>query len=215
VALLLTIVSTWLGSMFVYSAGLKLARYDGAASLVTGYRVLPRPVASAAGFLLPWLELLAGGGLLVAIYPLGPALAVSLGTVFAYSSFRVLLRGDDVPCGCTGNVHDRVNRTTLVRALVIASCGAFVLIAGRSGFDAFPVPAVAAVTLASLLPAGLDVYGRVRHHRLLRQRRERERQEIVRLTNQVLAAPPAAAGPSSEPVPGARLATGAGGGGRH
>lgn len=110
----------WLGSLFVYSAGLKLAQHDHGRSSVKGYKLLPARLATPAGLLLPWVELLTALSLLLGrFYPLGPLLGAFLGTSFASSSFAVLRQKADVPCGCTGNIDDRVSRTTFIRGLAL------------------------------------------------------------------------------------------------
>ncbi len=57
----------WLGTMFVYSAALKLAHYDQAGRTVTPYCVAPQRLEGAAGFALPWAELFAAASLLLAV----------------------------------------------------------------------------------------------------------------------------------------------------
>lgn len=127
-ARLATVFRLWLSSMFIYSAGLKLASYDRAGSLVKAYKLLPQPVATVAGFALPWTELLTAMSLLLGrLYPLGPLSSASLGASFAYGSYDVLRRKADVPCGCTGQSRDRVDRTTLVRACAITVSSLLIL----------------------------------------------------------------------------------------
>lgn len=121
-ALIAMIIMAWLGSMFVYSAGLKIAHYDTASSLIKPYRVLPPRIGVVAGLVLPFVELLTGILLLLGfLFPTGPMLGVILGITFAYASFRVLRRGANIPCGCAGATQDRVTWTTFIRALFITA----------------------------------------------------------------------------------------------
>lgn len=184
-----TAARAWLGSLFIYSAGLKLAHYNRAGSLVREYDMLPKPLATIAGFALPWAELLTAMSLLLArLYPLGPLLGASLGTSFAFGSFHVLRRKADVPCGCTGKAQDRVDRTTLMRALAITSCSLLVLRAHRHNDARLPLVAVVAASSASVLPGGLALYQRVRHARLRKERLRRTQHMVVKAT-ELLATP--------------------------
>ncbi len=184
------IVAVWLGTMFVYSAALKLARYDRARNVVKPYRVLPPPVASAAGLLLPWFEL--STGLLILFgwwFPLGPLLGAALGACFAAGSSMVLLRGDEVPCGCTGNAQERVTTATLSRALLIAGTSVTLLATGRSrGSVSLPFPVLGLLALLSILPALLGIQRDFRAARRERRQARHTRDEIVRL-QAVLSAP--------------------------
>ncbi len=115
------------------------------------------------GFLLPWAELVAGLFLLLGfLFPAGPLVAAALGASFAYASFRVLRRGADVPCGCTGNAKDRVNRTTLIRGAFITASSLFLLSADGLNPSPLSLALVAILILASLLPAAVGAYRRVR-----------------------------------------------------
>lgn len=177
------VIRAWLGSMFIYSAGLKLAHYDRAGFRVTAYDVLPRSMATAAGFALPWAELLTATSLLIGrLYPLGPLLGASLGSSFAYGSFRVLRRKADVPCGCDGGTRDRVDRATLARALAITSSSLLVLGVGKHNHASIPTKAVTAVSLGSLLPAGMTLYQRRRHAQLRRQHQRYIHSMVVQAT---------------------------------
>lgn len=123
------LLTVWLGTMFVYSAGLKFTRYDRAHSLLAPYRILPRRLAAAAGLALPWAELLAGLLLLLDLLaPGGPLLSLFLGASFAYAAASALLRRAKVPCGCTGSDRDAVGRATLLRALTIVASSSLLLV---------------------------------------------------------------------------------------
>lgn len=182
-AFVFMIVRAWLGSMFVYSAGLKLARFDRRRSLVKSYRILPTSVASLVDFVLPWAELLAGVSLLFGqSYPVGPLLGALLGSSFTYASSIVLLRKEDVQCGCTGTTQDRVNRITLTRALSITLGSLLLLSIGQRWDVAAPASLAVPVIVLALLPGGLALYHRARHLQLHRKRAQRNQEEIARLT---------------------------------
>jgi uncharacterized membrane protein YphA (DoxX/SURF4 family) len=182
-AFVFMIVRAWLGSMFVYSAGLKLAHFDRRQPLVKPYRILPTPIASTLDFVLPWAELLAGVSLLFGHpYSLGPSLGALLGTSFTYASSIVLLRKDDIQCGCTGTTKDRVSWITLARALSITFSSLLILGVGQRWDIAAPGSFAVPILLLALLPGGLALYHRVRNLQLQKKRVQRNKEEIARVT---------------------------------
>ncbi len=181
--LIYLILTVWLGTLFVYSAGLKFVRYEKAGSSIRPYAILPRGIDSVIGFILPWVEALTGIFLLINIlFPIGPLLAAALGTSFVFASSCVLQRGTQIPCGCTGGTKDRVTRTTLVRAMFITASSLLLLY--RDGFEPVPLPLtlIVLLILASLLPSAMAAFWRFRaiqrrqvHVRYLQKELERAR----------------------------------------
>jgi putative oxidoreductase len=169
--------------MFLYAGAVKLARYDHSGLIVARYKILPEPIASALGLVLPWVEVFAGVVLLFGRFgPAGPALSTLLGLAFAYASSAVLRRGDDAPCGCSGGTEDRVTWATLARALLIACCGLMLLAIDWNTVHRAPVAVAVAVTLAALLPGGVILERRLRHARLHREQMLYAQEEVARLT---------------------------------
>jgi Methylamine utilisation protein MauE len=196
-------LTVWLGSMFVYSAGMKLAQYSRAGGLLTPYAVLPRQLSVPAGYLLPWAELTAGALLLLGVlYPMGPLLAIGLATAFGYGSARVLSRGVRVPCGCTSG-GDPVTRQTVVRAVAIATAGVYLL---GTQPPQLSVPAVAALLVLSLLPAVFSTRTRLQQA-ARRAAAEREHASQLAHYRQVFAAQPRSGAPAA-PQRGTRERTG-------
>jgi hypothetical protein len=183
---ILTIASLWLGSMFLYSGAIKLARYDHVGVFVQQYDVLPPKLGYGVGLTLPWVEL-AAGVLFVTSWtnPVGPILGVGLGASFASAAFRVLRRNVDVPCGCGGYTDERVSKTTLSRGVVIAS---FSLLLVAAGPVSLPPTVIAAVISLSVVPGGIVVYRRLRRARAQHERIQQKKAEVARLTS-VLANP--------------------------
>lgn len=177
-----TIARVWLGSMFFYTAGLKLVWYDRNGCHVKAYQLLHESLAPTVGFLLMFAEFLTGITLFTGwFFPLGPLLGTLLGASFAYASLKVLMRKGDVPCGCAGTSKSRVNWTTLIRALCIVAFCVFVFLFDQRGGVVFQPAAIFLVILISLLPAGLALLNRMRSIRLYRQRVQRDKEEIARL----------------------------------
>jgi hypothetical protein len=187
--MLFAIVRVWLGSMFVYSAGLKLAQYDRRRSFVKAYKILPASMAPFVDLMLPWAELL--GGLLLLLrygHPVGPLLTFVLGTAFAYASGRVLRMKEAVPCGCTGNTRDRVTWVTFARALAVAVGSLLLLAPDLSGGTTLPSFMTGLIVLVALLPGGRASFFHIRQAQALKKRRQENEEEIKRLSR-LLATP--------------------------
>src|ERR1051326_7678582 len=109
--------------MFLYSGAMKFAAYRVATRSIRNYKLLPRVAADAAGSVLPFAEVGAGSTLLANRgYPLAAAARALLGTAVLIASLHRFRLRIDVACGCTGGlVDERVNLTTVARALVILS----------------------------------------------------------------------------------------------
>lgn len=190
---LVRLTRLWLGSLFVYSAGLKFAYYDHVGDSVVEYGLLPRRVAVGAGWLLPWIELLAGTSLLSArLYPFGHLLAIGLGTSFSGSSYVVLRSKAEIPCGCTGRSDDRVSGETLARGLGIVLCALLSLCMEREPKAEFGTARMLGIVGVFLLPGAWAASWRVRHHRAYR-RKSKQTEEIINELTRVLAARPSGA----------------------
>jgi hypothetical protein len=147
------VAELWLSSLFAYSAALKLVRHRGAPTTLAQYKLLPSGLLAPLGYGLPWIELSVATAILVpATSRAGAAGAAVFGLAVAVLAFDALSRRTDVPCGCTGATHDRITTVTVVRGLVIAGTGAFVI---SYGAPALGVGIILTVTIASLVPAAL------------------------------------------------------------
>lgn len=170
----LTATAVWLGSMFIYSAALKFARYDSAAKSLTQYAILPGRSAVVIGYLLPWAELIAGGLLLLAPGAAAGITSALLGASFTVASADALRRGVPAPCGCAGRNDDPVTLATSVRgvAIIVASLAVAAVSATR-----LPVPLPYVVMGAALAP-GVSLGAR----RLWRHRSDRRQLAELRAT---------------------------------
>jgi uncharacterized membrane protein YphA (DoxX/SURF4 family) len=128
----------WLASLFLYSALVKIADFKRSVGLLEQtIRQLGPPVpergARVSAFALPWIEMFVGCGLIVGVARPAGAAAILLGLAFAGASVSVLGRAADVPCGCAGpSGADRLDRTSLIRGLIIAACGVVLFVDGQS-----------------------------------------------------------------------------------
>ena len=90
-----------LGSLFLYAGITKIADPMGFALSIYNYKLLPDGLIHVAAILLPWLEVIVGGSLLLGIGATGGALiATALFSIFAGALTINLIRGLDIACGC-------------------------------------------------------------------------------------------------------------------
>jgi len=91
---------------------------------VEAYNLLPRRLAQMFGSVLPWLELAIATSLLSGILVGGgTALSFTLLLVFSLAQSIVLLRGQEVPCGCFGSLSTRpVRWANVLSNLGLAAC---------------------------------------------------------------------------------------------
>ena len=90
-----------LGGVFVYASIDKILYPAAFAEAVYHYQILPGELINLAAVILPWLELMLGGFLIVGIWLPG---SVFISTVLLIGFFGALLfnlsRGLDIDCGC-------------------------------------------------------------------------------------------------------------------
>lgn len=99
--LLVTLLRIVLGVVFINVSIEKIADPTAFAASVSGYRLLTADLALLVGTILPWIELLAGLGLLFGLFVRGSALLVlTLLILFTAVVLSALWRGLDISCGC-------------------------------------------------------------------------------------------------------------------
>ena len=90
-------------AVFLYAGASKLSAPDAFADAIGRYRLVPRLVAEALAFYLPWLEIACGAGVLWSRLRAGAlAVASTLAVLFALAVASALARGLDIDCGCFG-----------------------------------------------------------------------------------------------------------------
>ena len=90
-----------IGSLFLYAGIAKIVDPMGFALSIYNYKLLPDGLINVAAILLPWLEVIVGGSLLLGIGATGGALiATALFSIFAGALTINLIRGLDIACGC-------------------------------------------------------------------------------------------------------------------
>jgi hypothetical protein len=155
VKIISTLTRAWLGSLFLYSAALKLINYRETWRSVRQYGILPKRLSDATGLALPWAELLAGVSFLFGwMYPLGSLLGTVLGGSFAVAARQVIKQEAKVSCGCTGGAADHdVDQTTVNRGLAIAVGSLLVLLAGKRSHTRLPLVSLLAGALLAIFPS--------------------------------------------------------------
>ena len=154
-----TLTRAWLGSLFLYSAALKLVNYRESWRSVRQYGILPKRLSDATGLALPWAELLAGVSFLFGwMHPLGALLGTLLGGSFAFAAQQVVKQEAKVSCGCTGGTQDEdVDQTTVVRGLTIAAASLLVLVAGKRNQTRLPMFSLLAGAVIAIFPSLLVI----------------------------------------------------------
>jgi hypothetical protein len=126
------VAATSAGSVFLLAGAAKLRDARGLEGFVASLGMGPR-AARVARRVVPALELLVGGWLLVGVAPLGAALAgCVLAAGFVAALMLAVVRGVAEPCRCFGAL-DRVrsHRVSLARALLVLA-GTSIALAGAA-----------------------------------------------------------------------------------
>ena len=92
------------GGVFLYAGVSKAGDPVGFAEAVRNYRILPGVwPALLVGVILPWIEILAGGLLILGVWVRPASIVVTgLMAVFVGALISVVVRGIDISCGCFG-----------------------------------------------------------------------------------------------------------------
>lgn len=133
--LALLAASLILGAVFLMSAVPKLAAPRRFANDVQQYGILPRPLASAFGYALPYAELAAAALLVTGFYTEWAALGVAVMlVVFMVAVGVAMVRKLNLSCGCFGLLYrERVGWSTQVRDGILLALALFILVADTGG----------------------------------------------------------------------------------
>jgi uncharacterized membrane protein YphA (DoxX/SURF4 family) len=92
------------GGIFIYSAYHKIIDPGEFARLFWNYHIVPGSLINLMALILPWVELLAGLGLIMGLFYRGAALLVNgMTVVFIIALTSAVLRDLNINCGCFGN----------------------------------------------------------------------------------------------------------------
>ena len=120
-----------LGGVFVWAGTTKLVQPSSFVETVAAFAILPVDWIAPFALSVIWIELIAGGLLLLDIWPRSNALVVlGLLVVFSAALGINMYRGNDVACGCFGGDGSSSLAWALLRDLLLAG-GAVVLLARK------------------------------------------------------------------------------------
>ena len=118
-----------LGGVFVWAGTAKLVQIPSFIETVTAFDILPADWVALFALSVIWIELIAGGFLLLDIWPRSNALVVLVLLVMFSSALGInVYRGNDVTCGCFGGDGDASLAWTLLRDLFLAGGAAALLV---------------------------------------------------------------------------------------
>ena len=123
-----------LGGVFVWAGSAKLVQIPSFVETVVAFDLLPVDWVVPFALSVVWIELIAGGFLLLGIWPRSSALVVLvLLVVFSAALGINMYRGNDVPCGCFGGEGGISLAWTLLRDLLLAGGAAVLLMRQEQG----------------------------------------------------------------------------------
>jgi uncharacterized membrane protein YphA (DoxX/SURF4 family) len=124
-----------LGGLFVFAGVMKLLKPMDFAQAIEAFKLMPEKaehLTVLATFVMPWLEIITGGFLVIGLWARSAALVISaLLVVFIGMIASVLVRGLDVNCGCFGKFEypctGPMGWCQIIRDLVMLGMGAVVV----------------------------------------------------------------------------------------
>ncbi len=103
------------GAVFIWAGVLKVVDPLGFAESIMNYQVFPRGLAFIVALVLPWVEVIAGGLLIVGLFRRSSALLISLMLIgFIGLVALALARGIDTSCGCFGSLSRRADLSLIL-----------------------------------------------------------------------------------------------------
>lgn len=123
-----------LGGVFIWAGAAKLVETPAFIETVAAFDILPADWAAPFALSVIWIELIAGGLLLLDIWPRSNALVV-LGLLVMFSAALGIntYRGNDVTCGCFGGDGEASLAWSLLRDVLLAGGAAVLLVRKDQG----------------------------------------------------------------------------------
>lgn len=123
-----------LGGLFVYAGLVKALEPLDFAQSIRNYEIIGPSLSFIAAIILPWLEILAGAGLVAGIWKRGAALVISgLLVFFIVLTVVTMARGLDIDCGCFGAIDRKAGLSVIFEDLAMLYLGLCVLFEPKSG----------------------------------------------------------------------------------
>ncbi|MCC5823580.1 MAG: DoxX family membrane protein [Phycisphaerales bacterium] len=128
-----------LGGLFCVAAWAKLHDPQSFAEAIKGFRVLSEHdhafLITAAAFMIPWVEMVAGVALILGLWTRAAALALGLALIgFVVGLVSVIARGIDGDCSCFGDMKlicdSKVGWCQVIRNLVLLLPAGYLVIRG-------------------------------------------------------------------------------------
>ena len=121
-----------LGGLFVYAGAVKVLEPLDFAQNIRNYQLVGQSLSFVAAIVLPWLEILAGLALILAVWTRGAALVVTGLLVFFIALTAVtMVRGLDVDCGCFGSLSRKSGWGVILEDLGMLVLGLALLLAPK------------------------------------------------------------------------------------
>ena len=120
-----------LGVIFVFAGALKVRDPEAFKNAIESVRVLPVVFTKPLAYLLPWLEIWAGGAIASEKFRLGaPVLVASLLIAFLAVIASAWIRGLDINCGCFGDLFPSGTSfgTLIARNLALLAAAVSILV---------------------------------------------------------------------------------------
>lgn len=132
---LITALRILLGGIFLAASISKIIDRTGFVSTVVGYGLLPRSLAEAYGWVMPWVELYLGCSLILGVLPrLSAAISLPVTLSFVIASSYALVKEPGSVCGCFGNFIALSHPVSLTIDGVMLLLAAAVLFSRRPEF---------------------------------------------------------------------------------
>ncbi|MCP2520175.1 DoxX family membrane protein [Candidatus Aminicenantes bacterium AC-335-A11] len=117
------------GLIFIFSGITKIINPLGFAQDIQNYQIVPEFISFWTALILPWLELICGIFLLTGILVRGSSFWISsMLFVFILLIISVLVRGQEIDCGCFGFIGHKVDWTLLLQDLILFSLSLTILV---------------------------------------------------------------------------------------
>jgi uncharacterized membrane protein YphA (DoxX/SURF4 family) len=104
---------------------------------IEGFKMVPWWGTMALAYFLPWLEIIAGGALVLGVWSRQAAtITFGLYSVFTFGLASALIRGLNIDCGCFGGLfgESQVGWHSVARNMVFMAASAAVMIHGGGRF---------------------------------------------------------------------------------
>ena len=119
--------------VFVTAATTKVLEPRQFAGTIRGYQFVPSLAADVIGWVLPYIELIVGVGLILGYQSrLAAVIALALLTTFVAVSIAAIVTKRNLNCACFGLLYrERIGRSTLLRDAVLLALAGLVYLRGH------------------------------------------------------------------------------------